>query len=86
LLGNVFAHTPQSAPFRVTVSATGLVVEDGGPGIANAATAIQRGISSDGSTGLGLDIVARIARQAGGRVEISRSELGGARITLTLPH
>jgi signal transduction histidine kinase len=86
LLGNVFAHTPQSTPFRVTVSASGLVVEDGGPGIANAATAMQRGTSSEGSTGLGLDIVARIARHAGGRVDIGRSDLGGARITLTLPH
>jgi|KBSSwiStaDraftv2_1062776.scaffolds.fasta_scaffold88399_2 signal transduction histidine kinase len=84
LLGNVFAHTPQGTPFRVTVSRDALVVEDGGPGIADAVAALRRGASSDGSTGLGLDIVARIARQAGGRVNIDRSPLGGARIIMTL--
>ncbi len=85
LLGNVFEHTPQTTPFRLTVSTTGMIIEDGGPGIADAALAMRRGGSSDGSTGLGLDIVARIARQAGGTVHIDRSPLGGARITLTLP-
>ncbi|HCT78908.1 MAG TPA: hypothetical protein DGT23_20580 [Micromonosporaceae bacterium] len=84
LLGNVFAHTPQGTPFRVTVTSSALVVEDGGPGIADAASALRRGASSDGSTGLGLDIVARISRQAGGQVVISRSELGGARVMMTL--
>jgi signal transduction histidine kinase len=80
LLGNVFEHTPQGTPFRVTVSPAALVVEDGGPGIADATTALRRGA---GSTGLGLDIVSRVARQVGGRVVIDRSELGGARITMT---
>lgn len=85
LLGNVFAHTPHGTPFRVTVSREALIVEDGGPGIADAVAALRRGASSDGSTGLGLDIVARIARQAGGRVNIDQSELGGARIVVQLP-
>jgi signal transduction histidine kinase len=84
LLGNIFAHTPQGTPFRVTVSRDALVVEDGGPGIADAVAALRRGASSEGSTGLGLDIVARIARQAGGRVHIDRSQLGGARIAVLL--
>ncbi len=84
LLGNVFEHTPQGTPFRVTVSPTELVVEDGGRGIADAASAMRRGVSSEGSTGLGLDIVARIARTVGGRVHIDRSELGGARVTMAL--
>jgi signal transduction histidine kinase len=84
LLGNVFEHTPQGTPFRITLSPTALVVEDGGAGIADAAAALRRGGSSDGSTGLGLDIVARIARNTGGRVSIDRSELGGARISMIL--
>jgi signal transduction histidine kinase len=81
LLGNVFEHTPQGTPLRVTVSPTTLVVEDGGPGIADAATALRRGA---GSSGLGLDIVARVARLAGGGVTIDRSDMGGARITMIL--
>ncbi len=81
LLGNVFEHTPQGTPFRVTVSRHGLSVEDGGPGIADARAAMQRGTGADG---LGLDIVSRIARQAGGQVSISRSDMGGACVTMTL--
>jgi len=79
LLGNVFEHTPQGTPLRITVSAGALVVEDGGPGIADAATALRRGA---GSTGLGLDIVSRVAGLVGGRVVIDRGELGGARIAM----
>lgn len=82
LLGNVFEHTPQGTPFRVTVCPGALVVEDGGPGIADAATALRRGA---GSTGLGLDIVSRVAGLAGGRVVIDRGELGGARIAMVFP-
>ncbi len=80
LLGNVFAHTPEGVAFRVTVSPAGLLVDDAGPGIADPAKAVQRGVSGAGSTGLGLDIVRRVASEAGGRMEISRSPLGGARI------
>jgi signal transduction histidine kinase len=85
LLGNVFAHTPDGAAFRVTVSPAGLLVDDAGPGIADPAAAVQRGVSGAGSTGLGLDIVRRVAEVAGGRLEIDRGPLGGARIALRLP-
>ena len=81
LLGNVFEHTPQGTPFRVTVSPGAFVVEDGGPGIADAPSALRRG---PGSSGLGLDIVSRVARLTGGSVTIDRSEMGGARITMIL--
>lgn len=80
LLGNVFSHTPDGAAFRVTVSSEGLLVDDAGPGIADPATAVQRGVSGAGSTGLGLDIVRRAASQAGGRLVIERGPLGGARV------
>ena len=85
LLGNVFSHTPEGAAFRVTVSDAGLLVDDAGPGIADPAFSVQRGVSGAGSTGLGLDIVRRVAEAAGGRIEIDRSPLGGARIALLLP-
>ncbi|QSB14214.1 HAMP domain-containing histidine kinase [Natronosporangium hydrolyticum] len=85
LLGNVFAHTPEQTAFRVTVGPNGLVVEDAGPGIADPAAAVRRGASGSGSTGLGLDIAQRVAGAVGGRLEIGRSQLGGARIALLLP-
>ncbi|MGW0737117.1 sensor histidine kinase [Streptomyces sp. NPDC002851] len=62
-----------------------LVVADDGPGFP-VAYAAQRGHSAGGSTGLGLDIVRRTAQEAGGAFEVSGpGELGGARVTLTLP-
>jgi signal transduction histidine kinase len=80
MLGNVFSHTPDGIAFRVTVSPEGLLVDDGGPGIADPAKAVQRGVSGAGSTGLGLDIVRRAAVESGGRLVIDRSPLGGARV------
>jgi signal transduction histidine kinase len=85
LLGNVFAHTPESVGFTVCVGSAGgralLVVEDDGPGFDPAAVA--RG-SSTGSTGLGLDIVRRTAEAAGGEVEVAHTG-PGARVEVLLP-
>lgn len=87
LLDNVFAHTPEGAPIAVTLrvvdSSLVLDVAAGGPGIADGAPA--RGQSGSGSTGLGLDIVARIARSAGGSLHLRRSYLGGLSALVTLP-
>ncbi len=90
LLGNVFAHTPDGTPYALsTSSAEGrvrLVVEDGGPGIAQDHDVVDRGASPGGSTGLGLDIAASAARAAGGELRIETSAtLGGARVVLDLP-
>jgi signal transduction histidine kinase len=85
LLGNVFEHTPQGTRFQIAVSPHALVVEDAGPGIFDVASALRRGSSGSGSTGLGLSIVRRVAENAGGDVRVDRGELGGARITLILP-
>jgi len=88
LLGNVFEHTPDGTAFAVTLrrndngDAT-LRIDDAGPGIR--VDAIERGQSGGGSTGLGLDIARRTAEAAGGSLQIARSELGGASISLTLP-
>lgn len=80
LLENVFSHTPPGAAVRVSVDPSGpaLVVEDGGPGFDGSEH--HRGLSRGGSTGLGLDIVRRIAEGSGGSLHIDRSPLGGARI------
>ncbi|GIF25154.1 signal transduction histidine kinase [Actinoplanes tereljensis] len=80
MLGNVFSHTPEKTAFRVHISPDGLLVDDAGPGIADPARAVQRGVSGAGSTGLGLDIVRRAADESGGQLVIARSPLGGARV------
>ena len=80
ILGNVFSHTPERVAFRVSVSPAGLLVDDAGPGIADPATSVRRGVSGAGSTGLGLDIVRRAAEEVGGELVIARSPLGGARV------
>jgi signal transduction histidine kinase len=88
LIGNVFAHTPEGTAYEIAVtSADGRVhvaVDDAGPGIADAAV-LDRGTSSAGSTGLGLDIASRAADAAGGELRVERAPLGGARLVLDLP-
>jgi signal transduction histidine kinase len=81
LLGNVFAHTPEGTAFRVVVRATRnggaeVVVSDDGPGVPDAVTALERGHSGAGSTGLGLDIARRTAEASGGTVRLSSSAAG----------
>ena len=88
LLGNVFAHTPEGVALAVRLSrrAAGgawLVVTDDGPGFGDA-DPTQRGQSSGGSTGLGLDIARRIAEASGGTLIIGRSASGGGSVTLGL--
>lgn len=89
LIGNVFAHTPDGSPYRVSLSRGGrgvlLAVEDGGAGIDPTAPVVHRGTSVGGSTGLGLDIAASSARAAGGTLRLEQSDLGGARVVLDLP-
>ncbi|MCX4824525.1 HAMP domain-containing histidine kinase [Streptomyces sp. NBC_01142] len=84
LIGNVFRHTPQGTAFAVRVERTDrhvvLMVDDAGPGISDPDSALTRGVSVGGSTGLGLDIVARAARTADGQMQITRAPMGGARV------
>ncbi|MFD0413976.1 sensor histidine kinase [Streptomyces sp. NPDC127108] len=91
LLGNVFRHTREGAAFAVDVhsgeDAVIVLVSDAGGGIADPGAALARGNSgaasgSTGSTGLGLDIVRRLAESTGGDVRIGRSVLGGTEVRL----
>jgi signal transduction histidine kinase len=88
LLGNVFEHTPDGTAFAITLRSTDggfaeLTIADAGPGVDG--SVVERGHSGGGSTGLGLDIARRTAEAAGGTLRMTRSELGGASISLTLP-
>jgi signal transduction histidine kinase len=89
LVGNVFDHTPEGTPYTLWVGAAAgvahLVVEDAGPGIEAPEAVVGRGATRAGSTGLGLDIVRQAAEAAGGRIEVGRSALGGARVALVVP-
>ncbi|MGA4841772.1 sensor histidine kinase [Streptomyces sp. G45] len=89
LLGNVFRHTREGAAFAVDVHSTEdaviVLVSDAGDGIADPEAALARGNSGAstgavGSTGLGLDIVRRLAESTGGDVRIGRSVLGGTEV------
>ncbi|MFM9370298.1 ATP-binding protein [Streptomyces sp. Da 82-17] len=90
LLGNVFRHTPEGAGFAVDVHSAGdaviVLVSDAGPGIPDPEAALARGSGrgDTGSTGLGLDIVRRLAESTGGDVRIGRSVLGGTEVRLWL--
>ncbi|MEU7990684.1 HAMP domain-containing sensor histidine kinase [Streptosporangium canum] len=86
LLGNVFRHTPEGTAFTVTLhqgsGTVGLLIADAGPGIPDPETALRRGASGSGSTGLGLDIARQLAESSGGTLRIDSSSLGGASVQL----
>ncbi|TMD25282.1 MAG: HAMP domain-containing histidine kinase [Chloroflexi bacterium] len=87
LLTNVFAHTADTTACRVVVEfpqpdRVRLVVEDDGPGFAR--ELVGRGESQAESSGLGLDIVSRMAEGAGGSFDVTRGRGGGARVEVVL--
>lgn len=98
LASNVHRHTPESA--RVIAScktqndAVRCVIEDAGPGLEDlrmqqlAAGSERFGHLGSGErqgSGLGLFLVASIVRSHGGTASFSRGDLGGLRVSLTLP-
>lgn len=87
LLQNALLHTPEGTAVRVAVRpgpgrCTQVVVSDRGPGYPP--SAIDRGRSTAGSTGLGLDIARRTAEASGGEVVLGTAPEGGASVTLVL--
>lgn len=88
LLGNVFQHTAEGVGFGVAVGTDRaghpvLTVWDDGSGFGGPEV-LDRGVSYDRSSGLGLDIVKRTAVDCGGQVVIGESASGGARIEVIL--
>jgi signal transduction histidine kinase len=98
LFGNLRKHTPVDAEVRVSLSSAGadqvlLTVEDAGPGLPE--NYYDDGVESfvrfdafasrqQGSSGLGMTIMRTIVGQHGGRVRLSRSELGGLKTQIYL--
>jgi len=86
LIGNVFAHTDDGIPFALHVQVRNdravLDIDDSGPGLRSDSDV--RGVSSSGSTGLGLSIVRSTMENAGGRLVLGRSPSGGARASIEL--
>jgi two-component system, OmpR family, sensor kinase len=97
LADNAVRHTDPGA--RISIGSTlegahaSLWVADSGPGVraedaerifARFGRGSPTGAPRDGA-GLGLAIVGTIARAHGGRVELERSDAGGARFTLSIP-
>lgn len=96
MLGNLMDNAGKWAAGRVRVGASAhageviIDIDDDGPGLSDAqlARAAQRGQRFDESvegSGLGLAITADIADTYEGRLELSRSALGGLRARLVLP-
>jgi signal transduction histidine kinase len=87
LLQNAVVHTPWGTAVSVAVQAgadgqTVVVVGDEGGGVPP--EAVQRGLSTSGSTGLGLDIARRTAEASGGRLVLGRGPGRGAEVRLEL--
>jgi signal transduction histidine kinase len=98
LLDNAFKYGPRGQTVVLSAESSGevvrLVVDDAGPGVPpaerervfDAYERLSRDQASERTgTGLGLAVVAFIARASGGRVFLTDSPAGGARAVLELP-
>lgn len=87
LIDNVFAHTDDGVRFEVGFEGRDrevtIWVGDAGPGFDQ--IAIERGVSGNQSSGLGLDIARSTAEAAGGSLDVGQSTLGGTEVLITLP-
>ena len=92
LLTNADKYSPDGHPISVQVNASGIFVDDAGPGI----PAEERELVFDRfyrrtedrsvpGSGLGLSIVAGIVDQHHGAVTVTDSPLGGARVGFSVP-
>jgi two-component system OmpR family sensor kinase len=98
IFGNINNHTPPSATVVVAMKETAnfieISVDDSGPGIkylqtGSILTEFRRFDATrsrvSGGSGLGLSIMARIVELHKGKLELSKSSLGGLRVLVKLP-
>ena len=99
VISNIIRYTPAQAEVTLNIVQTPvgfeLIVDDAGPGIADLKptekiVAFNRFDDSrsrnSGGTGLGLSIMAKIIENHGGALELSKSSLGGLRVSAFLPN
>jgi len=98
IFGNIKNHTPPNATVAIDVQETAsfieIAVDDSGPGIkylqtGSVLTEFRRFDATrsrvSGGSGLGLSIMARIVELHKGKLELSKSSLGGLRVLVKLP-
>ena len=91
LIENAVKHSSPGARIQITCGPGGqIIVEDDGPGMPEEMCEFFSATSSGGSSrnaesGLGLTIIQRTAELHGGVIEIGRSSLGGACISMMIP-
>lgn len=98
IFGNITNHTPSNSQVRVGIQDSEdfveIQVDDAGPGIKDLRSgevltefrrfdSIRSRVS--GGSGLGLSIMARIVELHHGKLELSKSDLGGLRVLVKLP-
>ena len=96
LTGNAIKYTPADSPISISVDRGArdvvIAVEDRGPGISEAERVrifdrFFRGSSAAGTQGLGLglSLVAEVARWHGGNVRVESGPRGGSRFSFSIP-
>ena len=94
IFSNIRRHTPADAAVSIHLYGDDenvtVIVEDGGPGFASwpDKSRLSRRFSPERSsegTGLGLSIIAGIVERHDGKLQYSRSQLGGVKIEITFP-
>jgi len=84
LLANACAYNRPGGRVRLRFEGRSLLIEDTGSGIENPQQIFERSFSGQGGSGLGLDIVRRLARAMGIDVSAYRNEMGGSTFVLTM--
>jgi signal transduction histidine kinase len=89
LAENAIRHTPRETVVEFVVEESGTVtVQDCGPGISDGERKLifqrfwRRDRNQQGSTGLGLSIVQRIAELHGATIDVQNRVMGGAQFSL----
>jgi signal transduction histidine kinase len=98
IFANLRRHTPEDSQVLIVLATAGnkavLTISDAGPGLPE--EVYKSGIQyfqrfdrsrsrESGGSGLGMTIMKRIVENAGGSIELSKSEFGGLKIEINLP-